>query len=37
MSAELAALQWYLDAGVDEVIADAPWDRMATPIAKAPS
>lgn len=29
MNAELAALQWYLDAGVDEVIADRTWNRMA--------
>lgn len=33
MKAELAALQWYLDAGVDEVIADAPWNRLAGPEA----
>ncbi len=35
MNAELAALQWYLDAGVDEVIADGPWDRSAKPQAAA--
>lgn len=33
MNAELAALQWYLEAGVDEAIADAPWDRTARPAA----
>jgi DNA polymerase len=33
MKAELAALQWYLDAGADEVIADAPWNRLAAPQA----
>jgi DNA polymerase len=36
MNAELAALQWYLDAGVDEVIADVPWDRTARPVAATP-
>ncbi len=27
MGSDPAILQWYLDAGVDEVIADEPWDR----------
>ena len=35
MRPELAALQWYLDAGVDEVIADVPWDRTARDVPAA--
>lgn len=34
MNSDLAILQWYLDAGVDEVIADVPWNRM-VPVASA--
>ncbi len=37
MSTELAVLQWYLDAGVDEVIADRAWDRTAAPASLAGS
>jgi uracil-DNA glycosylase family 4 len=29
VSSELALLQWYLEAGVDEAIADTPWNRKA--------
>ena len=35
MNPTLAALQWYLDAGVDEVIAEIPWNRR-LPSAEAP-
>lgn len=31
MNVLLATLQWYVDLGVDEAIADTPWNRLATP------
>ncbi len=37
MNPWLATLQWYVDQGVDEAIADTPWDRFATPAAAAPA
>ena len=37
MNPWLATLQWYVDQGVDEAIADTPWDRFATPTAAAPA
>ena len=36
MSSDLSILQWYLDAGVDEVIGDEPWDRTAPIAPSAP-
>lgn len=36
MNSDLAILQWYLDAGVDEVIADVPWNRMVPPVPTKP-
>ena len=36
MSSELSILQWYLDAGVDEVIVDVPWDRTAPVVSPVP-
>ena len=35
MNPWLATLQWYADIGVDEAIAETPWNRYATPAAAA--
>ena len=35
--AHFAALQWHLDQGMDEVLADAPGALMRTPVAVTPS
>ena len=36
MNALLATLQWYADLGVDEAIAEEPWDRFAAPQRAGP-
>ena len=37
MNSDLAILQWYLDAGVDEAIADVPWDRTSVDAVVEPA